>query len=190
MTRKTLDLIESRLAATIRDYMRARDAGDRIAVGFGAQHICHGLERLLSAHLEGAESWPSRERWTDGMVGAHVDVVAPDRLRVAGYMVWGLRSDPGGEQWAEPFQADVTIGWPTHDLRQYQVCFSDSHALAEKRVTPGLYAALAGPDDPANSAKLQGSLRFMPLLGESEQHAAFPDHPKDASSWKYRFTKE
>lgn len=189
MRYRSVDFFETRLAATIRDYMRARDAGDQIAVEFGAQDICHGLGCLLGAYLKGAENWPSHERWIDGMVGAQVEIVAPDRLHVAGYMVWGLLSNVGGEQWAEPFQADVTIGWHTYDFKQYQMCFGDSRELAEKRVTPGSYQVLATSDDPLAGSKLQGPVGFEPLFDKSDDRSGFPYGPKHTLPWAYQFRK-
>lgn len=170
---------EDRLAATIRDYMRARDAGDERSVEFGAESICHLLGCLLGACLRDMDDWNSDERWIDGMVGAQVEVLASDRIRVAGHMVWGLLSDVGGAQWAEPFEADLTIGWKTYDLTRYSLRFADHRGLDEKRVTSGSYAALANAN---------GSIRFKPTFSESGKCNGFPDqttHPP--VTWRYEF---
>lgn len=185
-----LALFETRLAATIRDYMRARDAGDQFAVKFGAEHICQGLGYLLNRFLEVADGWDSRERWIDGMVGARVEVIASDRIHVAGPMVWGLRADVGGEQWAEPLEAELTIGWEISDLKQYHLHFGDRRELDAKRVTPGLYDTVAGLDELPKGGMLHGPISFRPLLGESEDRKGFPYPPEPASpTWLYEFRK-
>jgi hypothetical protein len=134
---------EVELAAWVRQYMRARHAGDEVATRLGRRCVIGCLSRLLSAHLESAVSWNSDERWIDGLVGAQFVAESTDRITVNGQMVWGMTADAGGPQWAEPFEADVHIDWEAQKLRKYSIRFGDHRELDAKRVKTGFYGTMA-----------------------------------------------
>ena len=44
-------------------------------------------------------------------------------------MVWGLRSDVGGKQWREPFQAEAEITEDGQDLIAYTIKFANDNSI-------------------------------------------------------------
>jgi hypothetical protein len=144
---------EARLAARLRQYIRAQNANDRIATSIEADAILQNLSHLLSLHLEDESGWNSQERWVDGVVGAKLAVSSSGQAKAVGRIVWGLLKDTGGPQWFEPFDAEVIIGGPEGDLERYSLRFGDRDARIPTPVPPGLYSTLA---DHANIEAMPG----------------------------------
>lgn len=51
---------------------------------------------------------------------------------VARAVAWGLRTDMGGRQWAEPFEAEMAPTEDLSDLASYTVCFGDTRGFPEQ----------------------------------------------------------
>jgi hypothetical protein len=136
---------EARLAARLRQYIRADNANDRMATSIEADAIGQNLSQLLSLHLEGESGWNSKERWIDGMVEARFTVSRSGHANIMGRIVWGLIKDTGGPQWFDPFQAEVIIGGPDGELERYSLHFGDRDAKEPTPVPFGLYSTLADP---------------------------------------------
>jgi hypothetical protein len=137
--------LEAKVAAYVRQFLRAHEAKEAAACREAAPSICSALSWLLGARLELAPTWNSGERWIDCLIGARFEVEPPDRLNVRGHMVRGLVEDAGGPQWVEPFEAEVRLGGPL----SYVLRFADARDRSRKLLTIGFYQALAGPDHPA-----------------------------------------
>jgi hypothetical protein len=171
---------ESRIAVGIRQFFRARQAEDGLAMSHEASFICHGLERLLSGYLEGAPSWDSRKRWTDGMVGAKFQVESPKHMRVKGRMIWGYTADTAGPQWSESFQARLDLDSSTGELGGYEIMFCDQNELQTCPVTAGFYQELA------NS---KGEIVFEPLPNSTSMVQSTVVAKTADGGWLYKFTK-
>jgi hypothetical protein len=138
---------EAVVAASFRQLLWAHDAGDTIAVWLATSSFCTRLRLLLGDLLAHEPSWDSKVRWLDGF-GNRILYHAPDRIRVADAMVWGLRADVGGRQWADPFEADMGLTADMSDLASYTIRFGDrrefpgedlqdSHSRIERELESG-----------------------------------------------------
>lgn len=170
---------EVKLAAHIRQLMRAYNAGDQVAVREEKIAICSMLAWLLTECLERESSWDAVEQWIDGLTGARFTVEPPDRIAVEGQMVWGLVSEPGGTQWLEPFEAEVQISWPMDGLKAYTLRFAERGGSQES-MRHGFYPIL---DDGGLEGRLHGPLRFSPTDSELER-VPLPARSR-VEEWKY-----
>jgi hypothetical protein len=132
---------ENKLAAWIRQLLRARRARDAIAEELEAVSVCTAVSWLLAEHLESAGKWESTERWLDGLIGASVIIEGRDQVKVVGQMTWGLADKPGGHQWADPFEAQFELA--RGGISRYTIRFGDNRPLREKRIISGWYTTLA-----------------------------------------------
>jgi hypothetical protein len=56
-------------------------------------------------------------------------------------MIWGLRSDIGGKQWREPFEAEGEISEDGRNLDSYTIKFANDKPIEEKEITEDNYSA-------------------------------------------------
>lgn len=119
---------DQRIAAEVRQLLRARRAGDAKAleVGWGqfGWSLCHQLRRVLGAS---DPAWAAG-RWFDGY-GAEPEYPAPGRVRLCGQIVWVVEQ----ERWYyDPFEFDIELCPRTGALRRYVFRFGDHRPLAAK----------------------------------------------------------
>ena len=119
---------EAIAAATFRQLLRAHGAADPVAIFSATGAFCMRLRLLLGDLLSREPSWDSKGRWLEGfgLSSSRVFYSEADRvIRLADAMVWGLRADPCGSQWAEPFKAEMALAVDMSDLASYTVRFGD-----------------------------------------------------------------
>jgi hypothetical protein len=83
---------------------------------------------LLGDLLAGEQSWDSKARWLEGfgISSSRIWYHETDRsVRLADAMVWVLREDPCGGQWAAPFRAEIQFAAEIGDLAAYTIQFGD-----------------------------------------------------------------
>lgn len=121
------------VAAAFRQLLRAHDAEDRVAVWSATGAFGMRLRLLLGDLLTREPSWDSKGRWLEGFGLSSSRILYRDAdriIRLADAMVWGLRADPCGGQWAEPFEADMALTADTSDLASYTVRFGDRRGFS------------------------------------------------------------
>src|SRR4051794_39413361 len=107
---ETVPSKEAGIAAAFRQLLRARDAGDRIAVYSATGAFSMRVRVLLRELLKGEPSWDSTRRGLEGFGLSSSGILyrADARvIRLADAMVWVRQADPCGGQWAEPFEAEM-----------------------------------------------------------------------------------
>ena len=66
------------------------------------------ITELLSFHVQLDDSW-SRDRWLDGIEDVSISIESVNLLHVKGRLYWGLLSNIGGAQTAEPFEGVICL---------------------------------------------------------------------------------
>jgi hypothetical protein len=124
----------SLIAAAFRQLLRAHVAGDRVAVWLATGAFRTRLRLWLGDLLSREPSWDAKARWLEGLgLSSRIAYHEVDRaVQLADAMVWGLRSDPRGGQWAAPFQADMALTPDMSDLASYTVHFGDRRGFPEE----------------------------------------------------------
>lgn len=118
-----------RVAAAFRQLLRAHDADDAVAASQATGQFCMSLRLLLRDLLSREASWDSKGRWIEGFAENRVLFLRPRRVRVPDSIVWGLRADVGGPQWAEPFEAVLDLRPDLSDLASYTMRAGDMRAF-------------------------------------------------------------
>jgi hypothetical protein len=176
----TLADTELRLAAWIRQLVRARAAEDANAEHLEAIDVCSGLSWLLAEHLETAPGW-DRELWVDGLIGARVVLEGSERVKVVGQMVCAPLAGTGASQRVEPFEAEVEISPGNAGLKHYTLRMGDGRGLEAKSLPTGHYGTLSTDSG-------QVDFRPFPLLDEGP--AAPPNQlTPEGGVWRFEFTK-
>jgi hypothetical protein len=123
-----LSELESKVAESVRSYIRASRGANSSEENEAFRWTCVGLEWLLGWLLEGYEGWNG---WVDGIFPATdmlpedaLKMVSPVELTVRGTALWGKRA--GGPFWIEPFFASVQISEDTDTLAGYILKFADA----------------------------------------------------------------
>jgi hypothetical protein len=118
---------QSLVAAAFRQLLRAHDLGDRVAVWLATGAFRTRLRLWLGDLLSQESSWDSKARWLEGLgLSSRILYDDEDRaVRLANAMVWGLRSDPCGGQWAAPFKVDMALTPDLSDLASFTVHFGN-----------------------------------------------------------------
>jgi hypothetical protein len=143
------------IAAEGRQLFRALTAYDPKAIEVCLVYLGHYLVKTLGRHLRAQPEWDAQTRWLDGLVDVDFEAELPWLLRIKASLVWGLSSNPGGDQWQEPFEFELHL-WPrTGALRGYRFRFADRRPLAEKliglQLEPSLRMVYPPPVDPQQS---------------------------------------
>lgn len=113
------------VAAAFRQMLRAYDADDAVAAWQATSAFCTRLRLLLNDLLTRETSWDSKGRWLEGFAENRVLFHRPLQVRVPDAIVWGLRADVGGPQWAEPFDATLELRPDLSDLASYTIRAGD-----------------------------------------------------------------
>lgn len=121
----------AKVAASFRQLLRAYEAGDAVAVWLASSTFGVSIRLFLNDLLSHEPAWDVKGRWLDGLSEHKFLFRRPVRVRLSCSMVWGLRANVGGRQWAEPFEADLELTPDLSDLASYTIRFSD------KRTFPG-----------------------------------------------------
>ena len=158
------------LATRLRQFFRAVEAGDELAVEDGRQSVCHALWLFLDYLLEAEPTWESRDRWFDDLIRARYGWISPDRFVASGELVWGLRS-VAGPQWSDPFSADVVISERRTDTASYCIRLGRRDEVEKSELAFGLYPASddetgSGADPWAGKADWQYEFRKAPAPAE------------------------
>ena len=141
ITKKRIRRTERLFAQDIRQYLSSLSAGDSVEVRESSIEVCWTLTLLLSDHLELGSSWPHKQRWLDGIIEAEVSAAERDGIAIRGWVVWGLSENPGGKQWAEPFQSEIQA--PQRRRYSYRLRFGDAEGLPNKLIEFGLYEVIS-----------------------------------------------
>jgi len=112
------------IAASLRQLRRAYDADDLIAAWKASGAFSANLRWLVHDCLRREPAWDSKGRWLEGMTHNFL-YREPGSLRASGAMVWGLRSDPGGGQWADPIEVELVLSPDLDALTSYLIRFGD-----------------------------------------------------------------
>jgi len=147
--RERLASVESRLAAAIRQFDRATEADDQLAVANEADCICRFTHILLSMHLDDADDWESDARWIDGLTDAQITKTGDRSIFINGNVLWRLAENPGGTQWSSPMFAKFAAD--DGGLVQYELCFELSF---------GLYSPFSAIKDASRSDRIDPSRCF------------------------------
>jgi hypothetical protein len=117
----------AKVAASLRQLLRAHDARDRIAIWSSSAAFSMRLRLFLRDLLSHEPSWDSKGRWFEGLgLSSRILYREADRtIRMADAMVWGPRPDVGARQWAGPFEAEMVLTADISDLASYTVRFGD-----------------------------------------------------------------
>jgi hypothetical protein len=129
---------EECIAALVRQLLRARGARDQVAVWLTTNALCSRLCSLLADLLSGEPAWDAKGRWLDHFARRDVSIDLPDRVRVAGPLVWGLEANPSGPEWAEPFEAELEFSAALRQLVGYTVRFGDRRAFPGEGLRQGI----------------------------------------------------
>src|SRR4051794_2764491 len=98
-----------KVAAAIRQLLRAHDARDPIAVWLATASFVTSLRILPGDLLGGEPPWDAKRRWCDGFPTPRLWRLAPSHFRLPTAAYWAHRADVGGPMWAEPFLADLNL---------------------------------------------------------------------------------
>jgi hypothetical protein len=120
---------EQCLAAAFRQLLRAHEADDTVAVWMATGSFCISLRLQLKDLLSREMAWDSKERWLDGFAKNRILFQRPRRVRIADALIWGLRADVGGPQWASPFEAVLELCPNLDDLASYTIRLGDRRAF-------------------------------------------------------------
>jgi hypothetical protein len=118
---------EALVAASLRQLLRAHDAGDRIAIWSSSGAFFMRLRLFLHDLLAREPAWDSHGTWFEGLGLSHRILYDPDdrTIRIADAMVWDRRPDVGARQWAGPFEAESVLTADMSDLASYTIRFGD-----------------------------------------------------------------
>jgi hypothetical protein len=70
--------------------------------------LAQWITELLSFHVQLDDSW-SRDRWLDGIEEVSISIEGVNLLHVKGRLYWGLLSNIGGAQTADPFEGVICL---------------------------------------------------------------------------------
>lgn len=161
------------LAARVRQYVRALEAGDRVAVKLMKRDLTFALESHLNRLLYKSKLGQSVSVWMDGIVAQQVHVVAPLGLLIQGYVYAGRASD--GSQWREPFEAELHASHEGDALAQFFARFGD----LERLVSEGVIRADVSEDYPLDESVFQVRVGNCVTRREGQ-----------LLEWAFEFTKE
>jgi hypothetical protein len=157
--------LERELAAVVRQYGRAADAGDGAAQEIEAEAISDRIRRLLYHHLDlrvgmSSENWI----WLDGLEGGcRVERSGPVEMRACGRILCTL-SEEGRWQWTEPFSADISHSAVADELCGYTVWFGSRATMLDLPAVGRLIKSGEVVAPPAPSRK--GAWAFLFRMGD------------------------
>ena len=126
---KNFNRLERELAAVLRQYQRATEAGDHPAELVEAEAICSRIRWLLDFHLElrvgmSSDDWV----WLDGQEDdCRIERLGAFELRIAGRLYCSLPE--GHRQWTEPFVARISHSPTDGELCNYTIWFGNRETL-------------------------------------------------------------
>lgn len=129
---------EECVAAAFRQLLRAHEADDAVAAWQATGSFCMSLRLLLKDLLSREVTWDSKGRWLDGFAENRVLFLRPRQVCVRDAIVWGLRADVGGPQWAEPFDAALELRPDLRDLASYTIRAVDMRSFPREDLQSSL----------------------------------------------------
>lgn len=129
---------EECVAAAFRQLLRAHETDDAVAAWQATSSFCMSLRLLLKDLLSREVTWDSKGRWLDGFAENRVLFLRPCQVSVRDAIIWGLRADVGGPQWAEPFDAKLELRPDMKDLASYTIRAVDVRSFPGEDLQGGL----------------------------------------------------
>jgi hypothetical protein len=123
---------ESALAAHLRQYVRAREAGDPVATTVARKDLFADLEWLLESLLGEEPLSRSLDIWLDGISAEWVTMTPPFGLSILGQVTCGRASD--GQQGQRPFAAELATSKDAAALDHFVARFGRLDELVSEGV--------------------------------------------------------
>lgn len=142
---------ERELAALVRQYGRAAEVNDGVALEVEAEAFCDRVRWLLYNHLGLRIGMASDEWvWLDGQADCRVEALGTLELRAAGRFDCSLPE--GRRQWTGPFEAMVSHSPIAAELRDYTIWLGNRATLlnvskVRQRITSGEMLSPPAPVD-------------------------------------------
>ena len=124
MTKQKIRDAEKRLATEVADFLAHWRRADEDWREGTLENLGLWLTHLLSFHVQLDDSWP-RDRWLDGIEDVSVMVEGVNVMRVKGALRWGLLSNVGGAQTAEPLEGRIRLTGLQRRPLTYELSFGE-----------------------------------------------------------------
>jgi hypothetical protein len=115
-----INLLEDRLAASVRSYERVCEYGTEDQQAQDLRDVCATMARLLGQLLQTDERW-NEYWWVDGVLPTLATFLSNHQLQLQGLMIWGQKGS--SQEWVEPCSMAVS---QTSGGLKYQILCGDA----------------------------------------------------------------